>query len=667
MAKNELLKTISLAQHFEAPDDYIGNFGWLCGYSADASFLNDAVERFTRLTISQRASQGRLALAMLLDPGGPHISLLATPGVAHLPIVEYESKPFRLLHAKVALLGFRHKDESNRWKLRLLVSTGNWTRQTLEDSLDLIWRIDINSESISDLDDNTRQNCLDIKNTWILFDWLIKLFDTRLLHTSFNGKPSETTTAMNQVITWITKCSKVAEGDARVFNSKSQSLLSQLPKMVESFSKVTRNYLAMGSGFYESSKNQDQPPEVPLLIINSLRKHNLLSNSALVDLYVNRKQCQSIASNVKQLNELDITIRPAIAQPSVFGENSERSLHAKFLFSANTRENSNSCSSSWVYLGSGNLTHPGFAKKMNAQNGNLEVGVVFPVSKLYWGEGKSTERHLVVTNLLPIQWSDSIDDATSLSAGASIEKPADFFIAPPVAWLTLRKVELCYELCNEESSLDGFKVLDPNGNPCERTGSGFQWLEAIPRQVCISWSSNGNEFESYIPVIDQFGRIAATALVAIDIHEAMWNLVNFPSPPDDDELDNNYLVGMDANNNSSVKLNENLTQLTNYPIRHMMELVEIIATKQTAINEIDWIFWCNRLEQTLGQAGNSAAVKYFRDELKLNPLSPLRHESFLPAFAEKSESEASEIYNTMLDRIESDWKVNELSPIGGIR
>ena len=160
---SESLRPPSLAQHFDAPEDYTGHFGWLCGYSADALFLDDATERFTRLTHSQRAHQGRIALAALLDPGNPPISLPDAPGAAHLPIVDYAKKPFRLLHAKVALLGFRHQENHSQWRLRLLVSTGNWTRQTLEESLDLIWRIDIASESLSNPDVDIQKNCADIK------------------------------------------------------------------------------------------------------------------------------------------------------------------------------------------------------------------------------------------------------------------------------------------------------------------------------------------------------------------------------------------------------------------------------------------------------------------------------------------------------------------------
>jgi hypothetical protein len=659
----------SLAQHFDAPEDYIGHFGWLCGYSADAAFLNDAAERFTRFTISQRAQQGRFALAVLLDPGSPRVSLLAAPGVAHLPIRGHASKPFRLLHAKVALLGFRHQEDRNQWQLRLLVSTGNWTRQTLEASLDLVWRIDVGSASLSHPDVDTRQDCMDIKTVWNLFDWLRSLFDTRLLNASVNDLPSETTLAMQQVSLWISACSKKAKGAARVFDSRSKSLLSQLPEMVKGVGEVRRNYLAMGSGFYETSSDQKKPPEVPVAIVDSLRKAGLLTNNASVDLYVNPMACQSIATAVKPLQKFGIAIRTAIAQPSVFGENAQRSLHAKFLFSANSRDGSNACTSPWVYLGSGNLTHPGFAYKMGAHEGNLEVGVVFALNTLCWEEEASTEGHLLVTNLLPIQWDDAIDDATALSAGAGMEQRDDIYVEPPVAWLAWHEAEGNCELRTKESMSDHVRVLDSTGIACPRTKYGFQWREAQPRQVCISWQANGATLESQIPVIDQYGRIAATELAAIDIDEALWNLADFPMPPDDDDDGDD---GDDGNRGNEKKKSRNkakgrAAQTITYPIRQMMELIESIAAKQTAIDEMDWVLWCNRLEQTLGQAGSCAPVRYFNEELKLNPLSPLRHESFRPAFAENCGSEPGKLYDDTLDRIEIGWKVNDLIPIGGAK
>lgn len=576
--KSETFRPPSLAQHFDAPEDYTGHFGWLCGYSADALFLDDAAERFTRLTRSQRAHQGRIALAVLLDPGNPPVSLLDAPGVAHLPIIELANKPFRLLHAKVALLGFRHQENHSRWQLRLLVSTGNWTRQTLEESLDLMWRIDIASESLSDLDADINRDCADIKAAWDLMVWIQKLFDTRLLNASAHGRHSETMNALQQVSRWIDACSKKAQGRPRVFDNRSKSLLSQLPEKIKASGEVKRNYLAMGSGFYETSDDPLKPPEVPLAILKTLRDEGLLTGKPEVDLYVNPNACQAIATSLQPLQNCGITVRPAAIPTIVFGEGARRSLHAKFLFSANSRDNSNACTSSWVYLGSGNLTNPGFANKMSATAGNLEAGVVFAPSSLFWQKDKATSELLVVTNLMPIQWDEEIGDTTPLFAGSGMEQRDAVYVAPPVAWLAWHEADRVRELRTDDGRVADVEVLDSAGGACSRTETGFRWYEAQPREVCIRWKADGQPLEARIPVVDQYGRIAATELPAIDIDEAWWQLADFPMPPDEDDGDGggDEIEGKNNKNGHS-------TPIASYPIRQMMDLIESIAAKQTDI------------------------------------------------------------------------------------
>jgi hypothetical protein len=390
----------SLAQHFDAPDDYIGTFGWLCGYSADAPFLDDAAERFTRLIGSRRAYQGRIVLAAMLDPGNPAITLLDAPGVAHLPIKDVVNKPFRLLHAKVALLGFRHQENHDRWLLRLLVSTGNWTQQTLEKNLDLAWRIDASSESLINPDSNTRLDCADIKAAWNLLEWIQEYFDLRLLNTSIADRTAEAAQAFDQVQRWIATCEKNAQGRPRFFDSRKYSLLQQLPEKIQTDKATRRNYLALGSGFYETSKKPERAPEVPMAILERLRDEKLLTENADIDLYINPKSCQAIESSFEPLDEAGFTIRPSATPATVFGELSQRDLHAKFLFSCNCREDSASCSSPWVYLGSGNLTHAGFVNKMNPAGGNLEAGVVFSPGALFWYGNRTTSSDQVITNLL---------------------------------------------------------------------------------------------------------------------------------------------------------------------------------------------------------------------------------------------------------------------------
>src|ERR1700712_328127 len=101
-------KPFSLAQYFSPFEDldsdssgeYRGCFAWLCGYSADAAFLNDAIERFVGHTKAQREYTGRIAIALMLAPGNPQIRPSEAPGVIHLPILNDKVRPFTLLHAK---------------------------------------------------------------------------------------------------------------------------------------------------------------------------------------------------------------------------------------------------------------------------------------------------------------------------------------------------------------------------------------------------------------------------------------------------------------------------------------------------------------------------------------------------------------------------------------
>ena len=51
--------------------------------------------------------------------------------------------------------------------------------------------------------------------------------------------------------------------------------------------------------------------------------------------------------------------------------------------------------------------------------------------------------------------------------------------------------------------------------------------------------------------------------------------------------------------------------------------------------------------------------------LGLNPLSPLWHAAFRPAFAETSASPAGQLYENALVRIEKAWAVDHLKAIGG--
>ncbi len=664
---NQYPSAPSLAQHFDAPHGYAGHFGWLCGYSADAAFLNDAAERFTRLTAAQRTRQGRIALAAFLDPGNPAITVLAAPGVAHLPILDIAAKPFRLLHAKVALLGFQNVADSKQWLLRLIVSTGNWTSQTLEESLDLAWSIAVSSEALQEHGEAAVKAFADIKAAQQFLQWLEKWFDTRLLDTAAPGKFNETRHAREQVAGWLALIPESPAGRARFLDSRNEALLDQLPARIRACSSgVARNYLAMGSGFYESVADPNQSPKVPMAIVRALQNEALLTRKPDIDLFVNPQACQAVAASVMALEKQGVTVRPAAQPTAIFGSSMRRSLHAKFLFSANHRDNSNACSSAWVYLGSGNLTHPGFAEKMHASAGNLEAGVVFAPSSLYWTHEPGSQARHAVESLLPIQWDEAVDSQSDrLSPGDGMVPRTTCFVAAPVAWLAWVETEGAGELRTTEAMSDDWVVLDPAGSACLKSATGFRWPAAQPRQVRCRWTSDQGMLEADIPVVDASGRIAANPLAAIGIEEALWQLADFPLPPDDDE-DSDGEEKEDDSGGSEAKGKPHAAgrPLPSYPIRQMMELIEGIAEKQTQMAEMDWEFWCHRLEQTLVQARDTAAVAAFR-ALGLNPLSPLRQAPFRPSFAETRETLAGQQYEESLARVEVTWTVDQLHAMGG--
>lgn len=654
----------SLLDYFDAPDGFKGHFGWIVGFSADKFFINTAAERFTSYTQSQRANKGKIALALFLDPSNKALNWEDVPGVAHLPIAGQnglKKKGCRLIHAKIALLSFRNKDNPNAWCLRLIVASGNWTRQTVEDSLDLACSIDITSEDLLKASDNTGIACADIQAAHQLFDWLRSgadgLFATDVLNHSAE--------AQQDADAWVAICKKAAHGfTPRFVDNRSKSILSQLPERISQFSTVSRNYLAMGSGFFEGGELCTVPQD----ILQVLRQKSLLTLSSETDLFINRTACQSIARSSQALIKEAIIVRPAIAPEALFPEKNERSLHAKFLFSANYRENSNLCSNGWVYLGSANLTKHGFTQRMGPNSGNLEAGVVFSVKNAYWYEKEGAKPHQVITNLLPLQW-----DTKSLPAevieGEPWEAEAPSHFAPPVPWLQWHEAGEVIELRLPEhiTEVTEFVILNDAGAPLNLVGKVFQWQGAWRQQVVCNWEDEGEKRQAYIPIMDMQGRLAATLLTDIhDLSDALLELSAFPNPPDDDQGDNEGDASESneqGTTESSGSSNEGARSLS--PIRQMMELIEHIATQQTRMEEHDWHHWCNRLEHTLVRAKTSPTVIYFIHELKLNPLTPLRNAAFMPDYATQLDSKAWKQYQQALKNIEKQWAVSDdLQPLG---
>ncbi|NJR72345.1 MAG: hypothetical protein HC782_04840 [Gammaproteobacteria bacterium] len=173
--------------------------------------------------------------------------------------------------------------------------------------------------------------------------------------------------------------------------------------------------------------------------------------------------------------------------------------------------------------------------------------MLFAPSELYWEKDKKTTKNQVVTNLLPIQWDTQINAQAEMSVGGSMELREELFIAPPISWLEWHDDSSVKELRTNDLNVAkaaDVKVLDPNGASCQPSETGFLWPAEQPREVSIRWKMGDQSIKARIPVIDKYGRIAATTLAAINIDAAWWQLADFPIPPEDDGDDSDD----DANN-----------------------------------------------------------------------------------------------------------------------
>jgi hypothetical protein len=666
MKREQKLASPSLAQWFAGPEDaWVGRFGWLCGYSAGADFLDLAAELFTRQTAAQRAHVGGIALGVMLDPGNPAISMLEAPGVAHLPIRADSNRKFTLLHAKVALLGFRHRERAGDWTVRLIVSTGNWTGQTIEESLDLAWCVDVCSRDLpeGDLPDKeTLDRCADIAAARGMLERLATLFDKSLLDAAGPVRECETGLAMDEVSKWIEKCKEHAPyGVARFVHNEDRSLLDQLPDQIKQAGiAVPGNWLAMGSGFYESAGQSNAVPATLAAIVANLKAEKLLSASANVDVFVNPLACQAVAQNAKAMNEANMKIRAAAQPSAIFSDNRARALHAKFLLGYKARSDSPYCLSAWVYLGSGNLTAPGFQRSAR-EGGNLEAGVIFAPSDLVWSREHDFEPHQFVENVLPVHWRDTLKP-DALTAGDDMPEREDVYLAAPVGWLAWQPTgDESGELSASADVQGAFDVIGVSGEPCARNAdtNAFLWTGPRPRIVTVRWQMGDSVAVADVPVVDEFGRVAAAALPALELEEAWWHLASFPQPPGDD-VDGSD-TDIDGAPNDAVPSGKH--QRARYAVREMMTFIERLAERQTAVAEPDWSAWCCRLEQTLALLADSDGVRAFR-EMQLDPLAALRDGSFRPTYAESATKPYGEVYEALLDRIGEKWQMTGMEPIG---
>lgn len=669
---------LSLVEHAAPPTDMTGHAGWICGFSADADFMEAFVERFTGQGRSARAELGRTFIGLCLDRSQAQIPPGEVPGVLHLP-ARNDAPPYRLMHAKVALLAFRNPTDESKWALRLLVTTGNWTRQTTEDSLDLVWRLDLTAEDVlaREPDDALEQHLADMAAARDFWRWLRQQYQCRLLEgDAVAGKAQEIQgAAFAELERWTNRLKPRPNTTPRFIDTRQLALIAQLASRVKTHAgSQRRNNLVLGSGFWEGGQTAGLPL-VPSTIAKALIDASLLTRSAKITLVVESDKCAALAEELVFCSMREAKwslLRPLKADGDM------RRLHAKFLFSANRQADGKGCASAWVYLGSGNLTPAGFLAPPS-RGGNLEAGVIMVADGLSWEPAGTKSRLTPVGHVLPVDWDAHITDLSALTAGDGPPVRDTRFIAPPVSHLVWKPGERANFLAvpqGEEAT--GIVILGPSNQALTPNGSGhFLWDGEQPAHVGVRrLDQNDGVSTVLVPVLDHYGRVAARPLEPIDLEQAIELLDSFPAVPDGGDTGDDEDPPAPPDTRNSPDEAGRAAPDARYVIRRTMKLIEAIAERQTMVPNADWTSWTQRLQCVLTQLGNLPERGKFGARrhdlkvptrgalveallpLKINPLSCLREPPFLPDYVKRGSTEFLAL-DEALSAAEANWDVTE--------
>lgn len=578
---------------FMPPPDCFGDFGLMCGFTATPQVLRQIRSTFA-------GELARPALAIFIHPTVNAVSDIG--GLAWM-WMRLRDRGYNLLHAKVALLGFRRRTDDG-YVVRLVVSTGNWTEDPLTGSVDLFWSIDV------DINAADMRDIADLRAAWAMFDWLRERADCTLIERDYDGHRPDARLAA--AISQLPPSTVVS----RFIDSREHPLFPQVVDRIGTRKKANR--LILGSGYFESAGTGDAG--LPERLRRALERSKTLSRNSSLDLFLNPQACQGIASRAAMLADAGWILRRSIS--ALHGEDAR--LHAKFVLLASGDKEV----TGRLYLGSGNLSRNGFETAASA-GGNLEAGVVVDVP-----EGLSWRGRKGICSLLPIQFSETVTP-NMLQPGDGFIHPDEPVALPPVSWLVWQEGEL--------SAPKGLaiSVVGPDGTP---SMTPCRWPAPAPTIVTLAdsiWR---------LPVISG-GVLVLPRTPEMTIEDVLVGLGAFPEPPDRDQPEDGA-EGCEP----LVSISEAPdARPSTYAIRRMMSLLVRLAELQARIDPRDWHRWCRELRQNLCAitSQEQEMIGFFR-RAGANPITVLADPRMRPDEADCT------ILDAALAAVANDWKLSDL-------
>ena len=600
--------TRSLLSLFTPPDGFAGDFGMLCGFTASREVLDRLRRNFT-------ADTARPRLAAFLHPTPQ--AATDVPGVAWM---HFRETPFGLLHAKVALLGFRRGAD---YRLRLIVSTGNWTAEPLTTSIDMFWSGDLDCTAPDP------QLAADIRAAARMFAALEGWADTEILERRFDGAVPPRR--------WRDAVAALEDDGTppRFLHSVQRPIRAQLMERLERRKKEVRfRHLVIGSGYFEAGHGK-AGGDLLQEIEGELLKRKCLAKRTEKDLVLNPAQCQGIVEQAAALAADGWKFRKPRSPHDKDGK-LQSHLHAKFLFLAEEK-GGGPIGDARLFIGSANFSRKGL--ESTASGGNIEAGILLvPDRNLSWRKLKN--RLSTMAQHLPFDPESNVKPS-ELSAGRDFEAPVTPPPPPPVTFLEWSDGEVL-----QPQDHGPIRIIGPDGTsvslPCR--------FEVPPAYVTLA------EGGWQVPVIANGAlvRVRRRDVTVDDILAGLGGFAQGAIVAEDAPSEERDDTDLDAADWDLPEAEDSAGEARQYPLRRMMRLVSALSEAQKQVAVEDWPRWCRELGEELpGLANSETAMTELFSEAGRNPLTLLLDPAFLPQGADGA------ILRAVIKKISKDWGLAE--------
>ncbi len=638
----------------------------MCAFSAEHSFVDSAATNFTGLGRNGRLHSGLWSLALLLDPA--HQPIATVPGVGWA--YAKENPPFKLMHAKVALLGFGESARGEPDSYRLIVFTGNWTKEAVNRSVNLVWHCDLNGRASGD-----KKAAADVTRA--------VAFWRRLLR-SYCLAPH----LRDRIGSFLSQCDGLARkkaGSTRprfVSNALgggaassrrhrcdgpfvAQSIGAQVVSRILA-TKKRRNFICCGSGFFEESHGDGGEPGVLVAMLRMLtnaKGRGLTASIGPDKMYLVLNPRTAGAAGQWLISGGNKGIRWTTFGPG-HPELKEAEFHAKYVFVANWEPRTERFVSGLLYLGSANLSKQGF-ELAPGSGGNVEAGVFLDVSvalsekDLRQRLGFSSEP-LGRDDIKPETEPDEIDPLAPLPP-----PPISFCRwdrgCCKLTWDAPQNVSNWDDvhLCGRGIKLDAMSLSLDDGEP-----GGAVELSAVKRNRCSPSRDRNVRWDIPVYMADGAGpyvppprtrslggvldAIAGFGVVSTEEDDDTDDPPDAPPENLPEKLPERRKRKKRSGRGPS-DLNEEREELAEYPLHWAATLVERMADKNQTVSRGQVPDWVAHLERTL--------ILEAPEELqrKMNSVGVdfLRHLKSKPGLAPR---ESSEEYRDLIDKLMSRWR-----------